>query len=418
MTQSLRLISLIILTIGLVGCDRETQYKLATVVPEIKKAQDRAEAESKAQAAAKAAEDAYRFSGSYGGVSLNAENPLVRRTRGKMAPAVPKTSEPGFGGAAPAHVLFTFGQNQQPYSLSPRDAQLRIFPVEAYRGTDPALARVIDDLKAMLAQQPVEFTSDIPVLPLINAAQIFRAQVRYLPFRNGMGVRFVTAYVDELTPITNENLVYIFQGLTIDGKFYVSLFYPLAAKALPDNAGYTLAAQDIDAFIKDFDRYLIDAVNTVERQPANQFTPDLSVLDNLVSSLQVAPNIVAPLPTPRIANNGEVMDTPTPPPSPEPTLGAWAARATVVLNVRAGPSLNDPVVTVLQPDEQVQLVARTADGAWFRLRTNYGLIGWAFARFIKPYVLIDKLPVIVIDATSTPLPLPRPTAAPTAVPSS
>ncbi len=407
-----RLAALIAVTaLALAGCDRATQYRLATVVPEIKKAQERAEAEQQARAL----EDAYRFSGSYAGVSLRADHPLALKTRGKLMPAIPKTAEPGFGGAAPAHVLFTFGANQHPYILSPRDAQLRVFPVAAYRRIDPALSRVIDDLRDVLAKQPVEFTSDIPVLPLINAAQIFRARVRYLSFQNGAGVRFVTAYVDELMPVTNQNILYTFQGLTSDGNYYVSFFYPLTTPALPDNAGYTQAAEDIDAFIRNFDRYLSDAVNTIERQPADSFTPSLAALDELIASLRAMPVLPADDTAARGARTGEATDTPVPLPTPEPTLGLWPARATVALNVRAGPSLNDRILTVLQPGEQVELVARSVDGNWFRLRTRYGLIGWSYARFLRPYVLIDKLPVLDVGPTSTPPPRPPATLTPTAV---
>lgn len=419
MTQSssFRLTRLIVaLIVALAGCDRATQYRLATVVPEIKRAQERAEAEQKARAL----EDAYRFSGSYAGVSLRADHPLALKTRGKLAPAIPKAPEAGFGGAAPAHVLFTFGANQQPYILSPRDAQLRVFPVAAYRRIDPALSRVIDDLKEVLAKQPIEFTSDIPVLPLINAAQIFRARVRYLSFQNGAGVRFVTAYVDELMPVTNQNILYTFQGLTSDGNYYVSFFYPLTTPALPDNAGYTQAAEDIDAFIRNFDRYLIDAVNTIERQPADNFTPALSALDALIASLNAKPALptdeAATTGARNSARTGEATDTPIPPPTPEPTLGLWPARATVVLNVRAGPSLNERVLTVLRQGEQVELVARSVDGNWFRLRTRYGIIGWSYARFLRPYVLIDKLPVLDVGPTSTPPPRPPATLTPTAAP--
>ncbi|MGQ9815677.1 MAG: SH3 domain-containing protein [Candidatus Roseilinea sp.] len=404
-----RLASLIaIFTLALAGCDRDTQRRLATLVPQIRQAQERAEAEQKAQAA----KDAYRFSGSYAGVSLRADHPLALKTRGKLIQAIPKAPEAGFGGAAPKHVLFTFGANQHPYILSPRDAQLRVFPVAAYRRIDPALARVIDDLKDVLAKRPIEFTSDIPVLPLVNAVQIMRARVRYLSFQNGAGVRFVTAYVDELTPVTNQNILYTFQGLTADGNYYVSFFYPLSTPALPDNAGYTQAAQDIDAFIRNFDRYLIDTINTIEQQPADNFTPSLSALDALISSLNARPNLSIDDTTARGARTGEATDTPAPWPTPEPTLGLWPARAIVALNVRDGPSLNNRVLTVLEPNEQVELVARSPDGNWLRLRTSYGVIGWSYARFLRPYVLIDKLPLL--DAGPTATPAAQPSATPPA----
>ncbi len=231
-----------------------------------------------------------------------------------LIPAVPKSDAPGFGGAAPEHWLFTFGDKTQTDLLSPLDPQLRIFPAGAFAAIDPTMAKVIEDLKALLAARPAEITGTIPVLPLIPAAQVLHAQPRYLDFQNGSGVSFVTAYAQDVSPILRDRTFYTFQGLTKDGQYYISLFYPVTTGVLPQTVEETPAAKDMDAFVKGFDQYLADTTALLS-DPATAYEPDLVILDNLMTSLNVAPPAppappasaqAAPTPVPRRTGGSEL----------------------------------------------------------------------------------------------------------------
>ena len=74
----------------------------------------------------------------------------------------------------------------------------------------------------------------MPFLPLWEACQAFVARPRYVRFKNGEGVLFLTQMdVGETSQVTNQGLEYAFQGMTNDGQFYVYAEFSVAAPFLP-----------------------------------------------------------------------------------------------------------------------------------------------------------------------------------------
>ena len=72
------------------------------------------------------------------------------------------------------------------------------------------------------------------MLPDFGAAeQMVNAQVEYLDFDGGSGVRFITHYGIDEAPITEHGTFYTFQGLTDDGQYYVAYYHPAPTGILP-----------------------------------------------------------------------------------------------------------------------------------------------------------------------------------------
>ncbi len=69
-----------------------------------------------------------------------------------------------------------------------------------------------------------------------------------------------------------------------------------------------------------------------------------------------------------------------------------AVVSTGSLNVRSGPGTQYGVLVVLPEGAIVNLLARSADGAWVKVRTN-GMEGWASAFFLKTTYNLAALPV-------------------------
>jgi hypothetical protein len=127
-----------------------------------------------------------------------------------------------------------------------------------------------------------------PVLPLINAAQVFRSQVRYLDFQNGSGVRFITQYRQDPAPVTDEEIFYTFQDLTEDSAYYVVAPFPLSTDVLPDTLDFE--SQTFREFEhKNYEEYLKEQVGMLEALPSGQFEPDLAMLDQIVTSMEIQP---------------------------------------------------------------------------------------------------------------------------------
>jgi hypothetical protein len=171
-----------------------------------------------------------------------------------------------------------------------------VYPVAAFEQVSEGAAQVIAALRQLLAERPDTLPQTLPALPLFNAAQVFHAQVEYLDFQNGSGVRFLTQYDQNFAPINNQELIYTFQGLTSDGKTYVAAILPVNAPFLaneerPDapvpQGGIPFPQPDSPNFGEEFGGYLDTVARKLEETAPETFTPDLSKLDALVQSIEV-----------------------------------------------------------------------------------------------------------------------------------
>jgi hypothetical protein len=160
--------------------------------------------------------------------------------------------------------------------------QIFIYPTGDLASANENAGKMVTELQALLQTQ--QAGDQLPFLPLFNAAQVMHAQVQYLDFKNGKGVRFLTQFDQAPLPINNYELFYTFQGLTSDGKYYIAAVLPVTNPELPANSE---ASEERAEAVNDFPTYISGVVALLNQQPAESFTPDLSKLDALVGSIEV-----------------------------------------------------------------------------------------------------------------------------------
>ena len=161
--------------------------------------------------------------------------------------------------------------------------QVFIFPAGDLTSENGNAVKIAADLQALLQTQ--QDGEQLPFLPVVfSSRQAIDAQVQYLDFKSGKGVRYLTQFNNGLSPINNYALVYTFQGLTSDGKYYVSAVLPLTSSELSDAQSFS--EQEAKVGQAYFD-YLSQTVTLLNKQPTGGFTPDLSKLDALVRSIEV-----------------------------------------------------------------------------------------------------------------------------------
>jgi Tol biopolymer transport system component len=166
--------------------------------------------------------------------------------------------------------------------------QLVVYPASDYAALMDVAAQQIALLQTLLAERPAVPGGTLPYLPLVNAAQVFHSQVAYLDFANGSGIRYLTHYAQGVSPVTNRDLIYTFQGLTGDNAYYVAAFFPVTTAAFPD----TVEVDDWDAFSANLSSYLAEATAILDGLTVADFTPNLALLDAVVISLQVEPTVM------------------------------------------------------------------------------------------------------------------------------
>lgn len=194
--------------------------------------------------------------------------------------AVPANPDGPWWEALPEHQLVALqGYPVGEHLLQP---QIFVYPVSELAQFNEVGGQMAADLQSLLqTRQPGD---RLPYMPLYNSAQVFHAQVQYLDFKNGSGVRYLTQFDQAPYPVNNFELVYTFQGMTGDGKYYVAAVLPVTHPELPDTQ--EPFAQDAEE-LSNFSDYLAKTVDWLNGQPANSFTPDLSALDALVQSIEI-----------------------------------------------------------------------------------------------------------------------------------
>lgn len=182
-----------------------------------------------------------------------------------------------------------------PIIASFHEPTISVFPIADYATMVTwAFPALPNDLAALAAGGPAPvliapFDPAIPYLPFDEAAQAFFAHYSLVSFGSGDGVRFLTERAQYQVPVNNTDLFYTFQGLTSDGRHWVSAILPVNHAALPVDADSALGGMTWPDWAVAYDTYLPVAVGDLESQPSASFMPSPDTLDALVSSIIVTP---------------------------------------------------------------------------------------------------------------------------------
>jgi hypothetical protein len=348
-------------------------------------------------------------------ININAAT-IADRVRADTMPGAqaigPET--PAFEAGLPTHVRIAFDEDSLTNEyVDTQQRQILIIPVKDYLAlfeNSPDIRQdvqgQIDTLKSLLRRRNTRINGPIPVLPITNAAQVFAARIKYLTFNGGSGVRFVTAYAQDAGPITSQDLFYTFQGLSTDGKFYISAFFPVRIASLAESDDKVEKAES-DQAATQFERYVRTVVAKVEKPLPSDFDPSLTNLDEVLATLGLgeAPEAVADsaaqqpaaeaTKAPEPASGNAVVPTSTPAGAADQAAQQPAAvqtgRATTVVNLRATPSTRARILLRVRRGQSIQILGRNEAGTWLKVRVGRR-DGWMSADYISG-ADVDALPV-------------------------
>jgi hypothetical protein len=196
----------------------------------------------------------------------------------------------------PEHMQVNFGVTD-PGSVQFGDPIIYIIPTEAYKELwDEAGNSVVSDrlgaLEDLLADRPDLATAQLPLLPF-EAYQVMGAgnlgiiaQSEYLDTPWGSAVRFVATPMQGVDVILNRSVVYIEQGLTDDGEYLVSYFYPPVSTSELPNAIDEVSEEEFQQVNSDWATYRQEKEDLLNSLSASGWDPDLTTLDEVIDSLQ------------------------------------------------------------------------------------------------------------------------------------
>ncbi len=174
----------------------------------------------------------------------------------------------------------------------PESRSLIVYPAKDWSWIYKRLGRSVEDplppLKKVLDDEPNRLDIGLPsVAGYAGAREVFRTGTKYLQFHHGRGVRFLTVYQADMLPVTDQDVIYVFHGLTDDGKYWVTLNYPLTSRALPAPDAALALLADYDRFVASHKAYLEDVAKKLGAARAEDFTPRLDRLDGMLESLTI-----------------------------------------------------------------------------------------------------------------------------------
>ncbi|MDX6576206.1 MAG: hypothetical protein QOE96_2159 [Blastocatellia bacterium] len=265
---------------------------------------------------------------SYGGVSFTFDQSLAKGVKAETIPAM-TDSKPS--DIVPEHPAFTLVDYPRPRSMPENDPEIRVFSITKFRDAmhqasmemakttipptgdwGPDVDEEVRVLRILLEKMPAQgdlksfiskvrdpsfatMGNDYPqmaFLPFWEATQAFISHLKYVNFKNGKGVFFLTQWDTETAQITNEGLEYAFQGITNDGQYYVYAEFSVGAPFLPKGDEPNVVAWDEKNYLllhksNEYQHYLRPVLTKLEALPANKFQPNLELLEQLIRSLEV-----------------------------------------------------------------------------------------------------------------------------------
>ncbi len=148
---------------------------------------------------------------------------------------------------------------------------------------------IADEVTVLLAERPdlsVYMQSGngdgpaLPFLPTFSSRQILRSQVHYLDDPAITGIAYVAKYCQGPCAFLNNSFVYMFQGFSADGAYYISIRAQLYTDLFPQET----PADYLDTFQDEQQAYRAASQETLNAATPGDFAPSLDALDAVAAS--------------------------------------------------------------------------------------------------------------------------------------
>jgi hypothetical protein len=225
-------------------------------------------------------------------VQFTLDSALASGVTAGVIEAIEPAQDVPFFGVHPAYTEFQLADYVEArQGVTPT---ISIYPLAEFEAMLPdVIPQAAEEVIAWITGCPETPVDSLPHLAPINAPQVFAANLLCLDFENGRGLRYITAFRQDVAPFTQQDLLYVYQGISDDRQFYVSALVPVTTDILPEMAE---AANIDDAFVQNYTAYINETIDSLTELDSSAFTPDLSLLDDMVSSITISG--VGPAPTP------------------------------------------------------------------------------------------------------------------------
>ena len=169
-----------------------------------------------------------------------------------------------------------------PISDSFLDPKINIYDLE--NSSDLTLQEMepmITELENLIVDQPGQINK-LPFLPNFMAAEVISARPVYQDGSCGgvEGVGMLTQFAQNYAYINNNDLIYTFQGISLDKRYWVSIILPIHQADLSDRSGgYT--PTDSDNIDSEYFNYIDQTRLKLEEADGDSFDPSLELIQEI-----------------------------------------------------------------------------------------------------------------------------------------
>jgi hypothetical protein len=197
---------------------------------------------------------------------------------------------------APRHVRFEFELGHES-----GNARIEVYPLDEFPGVcsvsrelAEGMKEEIEGLRKVLKDPSYRRDGQIPHLPFRQASDTFYVNVRKFDFQNGNGILFITHWMHGVELVSNRSLIYRFEGITADGKYYVTAETPISVDFLPDTSpeefeGYTYknALDRWTTGVAKHEKYVKSITTRLEKLSSKDYSPNLEKFEAIISSVRI-----------------------------------------------------------------------------------------------------------------------------------
>ncbi len=158
-----------------------------------------------------------------------------------------------------------------------RVSGIRVFRTDE---VDALQAGIIEKLNAVMNGQ-IDQRTDFPLsgAPALNVS----TRVQQAVFQNGNGYRFLYATSGFIPlPLKSTELTLMYQGMTTDGKYFVSLILPVEAPFLNE-----FLNQPIQMTEEEFNAHYQAVNERINSAAPDEFVPSLTAVDEMIASITI-----------------------------------------------------------------------------------------------------------------------------------
>lgn len=228
---------------------------------------------------------------STGDIRLMIDKAFATGVSFNLLPADPTEFGPGF--AEPASLQIGF--SNPPPGFAPESIlTIRIYETVNFAGY-PEHERRLAQLQDMLANRPdlAGYTTyrenvaerALPFIPVYTHGQVLSARAEYVETPTFAGIQYIAAFSADVSPFNRNSFIYTIQGVTPDGKHYISAQSFISTDLFPAEP----TIDDPAAFQANLPTYIEESIATLNAGMPEDFSPSLADIDAAMESLFIPP---------------------------------------------------------------------------------------------------------------------------------